>query len=250
MKQMILEKFMDFTNWVNAYRRRNFDMREEFPRLVQSESLKAQKVLEVGCNLRPINQKSDKFILHGLDPDDRINMEETKPVFHDFFKLTLEEFKTENTYDLIVLNMVYEHLEDNNKTIDILKSLLNENGKILICAPSNLHPFSIINQILPHDLKLKVLSTLLPWKSDVGVSIGWKSYYDKCNIVSLRKLLESKSMKINRSWFSFNGSEYFSFFPPLFLLIVLYEEILEALHANLFCATFMVEITNKTSKNR
>ncbi len=235
---------MSFTNVVNAYRRRNFDIRKEFDKIVIAESTIGSRILEVGCNLRPINKKSNSYVLDGLDPDARIDLELSKDFFNNFYKVGIEDFYSQEKYDVIVLNMVFEHLQDNNFTMEKLKSLLKKNGKILICAPSNLHPFSIINQILPHNLKLKVLSTFLPWKKDVGDTIGWRSYYDKCNIYSLMKLMQSKNLVISKSIFSFNASEYFSFFPPLFLLIVLYEEIMEFLKFNLLCATFIIEVKN------
>ncbi len=241
----MLKKFKNFADMVNSYRKVPYRFKE----IVKKEANSSARILEVGCNIRPILSNSNTFILDGLDPDTDIDLNEAEKKFNQFYNLKIEDFNSQNRYNLIVLDMVYEHLEDNNLTMDVLKNSLSENGKILIHAPSNLHPFSLLNQLLPDNLKLKLLNILRPW-SNPGTVTGWKSYYDKCNIISIKKLLHAKGLVIEQAGFRYNGSDYFAFFPPLFLLIVIYEELISMLGLSPLCSHFMLIIRKrKTDDN-
>ena len=48
----------------------------------------------------------------------------------------------------------------------------------------------------------------------------------------------------NNMTLTISSGQYFSFFPPLFLLIVLYEEIVRLLGIKLLCSDFWVEISH------
>ena len=132
------------------------------------------------------------IILHGIDPDQSINLKETKIKFEYFEVTDLESFETTEKYDLILLNMVMEHIKDNFGSFKKLKGLLSEKGIIVCRQPSNLHPFSILNRILSHDLKEIVLKTFLPW-SKKGAR-GWKSYYHKCNYIGFKNLCKKNHL--------------------------------------------------------
>ncbi len=233
----MLKHFKKFANWIDSKRAKGYDFRE----MVVQQATTSKRILEVGCNVRPINSKSDKYVLDGLDPDSSIQASDTNSIFDNFYNSTIEDLKSDKQYDLVVMNMVFEHIEDNNLTADKLKSLLSKNGKVMIHIPSNLHPFTIINQILPHNLKLKVLRTLRPW-AGVGVISGWRSYYHKCNIMSIRSLFKSKNMSVKSAYFRYRGSDYFAFFPPLFILIVLFEEFLSFFNVAILCSHLVVVV--------
>lgn len=235
----ILLQFKNFANKVNSYRKYHYNFSQE----VNDQAAGSKSILEVGCNLRPIIE-GKKFLdqIHdGLDPDSTINLKEAEQIFDHFYNLKIEELIPVRKYDLIVLDMVFEHLPNNKQTLEILKSALAENGKIFINVPSNLHPFSILNQLLPHGLKLKILKVLRPW-SNPGEITGWPSYYDKCNIISMKRLIQSEGLKLDRANFHYNAADYFAFFPPLYLLVVLYEEITDKLQLTPLCSHFMVVI--------
>ncbi len=231
----LLQLFKTFADFVNSYRKDTYSWKGT----VKQESTGVDSVLEVGCNIRPLLVNHSYSIHDGLDPDPTINQDDTRPIFTNFFNIKLEEFIPIYQYDLIILDMVFEHLEDNSVTIDILKKSLKENGKILIHAPSNLHPFSVLNQLIPYKLKTTLLKIFRPW-SHPGDITGWKSYYNKCNIISIEKLMKTKNMKIEKACFRYNGSDYFAFFPPFFLLVVLYEEIISFLKISFLSSHFML----------
>tara|TARA_B110000908_G_C10067260_1_gene363416 strand:- start:34 stop:765 length:732 start_codon:yes stop_codon:yes gene_type:complete len=240
----MIEKFKKFAEIINSYRKKRNRLKVELPILLKRYNV--INVLEVGSNLRPLCDESIRetysLNLHGIDPDSAIDKTMAKKRF-DYFEITdLEGYITENKYDLILLNMVMEHIEDNNISFKKLKGLLSDKGVIVSWQPSNLHPFSLLNQLLPHDFKEKVLRIFLPW-SKHGAR-GWRSYYHKCNYLGFKNLCKKNRLVINKAKFNYNASHYFSFFPPLFLLIVLYEEIVRLLGIKLLCSDFWVEISH------
>ena len=120
--------------------------------------------------------------------------------------------------------------------------MLSNEGVIVSWQPSNLHPFSVLNQLFSHDFKKKILRIFLPW-SKPGAR-GWRSYYHKCNYPGFKNLCRENNLVIKASKFNYNASHYFSFFPPLFLLVVIYEEIVRLLGIKLLCSDFWVEISH------
>jgi len=240
----MIKSFKKFADFVNSYRRKRQAPNEEINNILKNNT---RKVLEVGCNIRPLcNQKiieDYNIILHGIDPDQSIDFTKTKTKFEHFEITDLENFETIEKYDLILLSMVMEHIKDNNISFRKLAELLSEDGVIICHQPSNLHPFSILNRILSDSLKEKVLQILLPW-SKRGAR-GWKSYYHKCNYFGFKKLCEKNNLKIISEKFNYNASHYFSFFPPLFLTIVLYEEFIKLFKIKLLCSDFYLLISHK-----
>ena len=241
----MIRSFKKFADFVNNYREKRHTLNHEINNILKNNN--TQKVLEVGCNIRPLCKQEIieeyNIILHGIDPDQSIDLKETKTKFEHFEIIDLENFETIEKYDLILLNMVMEHIKDNNISFRKLSGLLSENGVIICHQPSNLHPFSILNRILPHDFKEKVLQILLPW-SKRGAR-GWESYYHKCNYFGFKKLCEKNNLKIVSEKFNYNASHYFSFFPPLFLIIVLYEAFIKLLKIKLLCSDFYLLISHK-----
>jgi SAM-dependent methyltransferase len=165
--------------------------------------------------------------------------------FEEFTITKLEDFKSKTKFDVVILNTVLEHTESNCKCFGVLKDLLKEDGVILSYQPSNLHPFSILNRLFSHGFKLKVLKILRPW-AEVGEITGWRSYYDNCNIMGFKKLCRRFNLSITDACFNYNGSDYFTFFPPLFVVIVIYEEFVKLLGLPILCSTFFVEIRHDT----
>lgn len=235
----MLRYFKRFSDYINSFRPKPF----EFKDIVKDKSMTLNNahILEVGCNIRPILVKSDHYKLHGLDPDESIDLSKADEKFDHFYLSTIQDLNSDKKYDLIVMNMVLEHIPDNNITFDVLKKHLTENGEIYAFQPSNVHPFSILNQIFSEKFKLRILKLLRPW-SKVGEITGWRSYYHKCNIFSLKRLLKNHNLKVREAKFGFNAADYFAFFPPLLILIVIYEEIIKLLKLNVLCANFLVII--------
>ena len=239
---MMINFFKKIADKVNSVRFKGYDFND----IVEKEISDLKKniiVLEIGCNTRPLIDKSiyKKITLHGIDVDDNIDLKNIKDNF-DYFKIiSIEDFKTSLRYDLIILDCVLEHVENNDIVFNKLSSLLKENGIILTNQPNSFHPFSIINRLLNQEIKIFILKKLRPW-SDVGSVTGWKSYYDKCSYSSFNKLSKDNNLKIIDAKFNYNASDYFVFFPPLFILIVIYEEFVRLFKFKKLCSNFSLKI--------
>lgn len=235
----ILKQCKKFADFVNSKRTYGFYFKE----IVTEEVKPGCVILDVGCNLRPLLNKHESYTLHGIDADTSIDMKMAYEIFDEFYIESFENFSANTKYDLIILRKVLEHFENNDLVFEQLKNILKEDGKIVAFTPSNLHPFSIINQIIPHKLKIVLLKKLMPWVKQGR--IGWKAYYDKCNIHAMSKLANKYGLKVTQSYFDYNSSSYFAFFPPIFILIVLYEEVIKKLNLKLLCATFVVQVEHQ-----
>jgi SAM-dependent methyltransferase len=240
----MLRYFKRFADFVNQYRIK-FDFKSDLNDFIKSYKNKQIKVLEIGCNISPTIDKKlyNNIKLYGIDPDksiDKINMIEHK-IFDQFDICSIDNYQTENKFDLIVMNMVFEHIENNDHTLQKVEYLLKSDGILVSQHPSNLHPYSLLNRMLNHNLKIMVIKLLRPW-SAVGKITGWKSYYDKCNIISLNNCCIKNNLKIWKGKFFWNGSDYFAFCPPIFLLIVFYEELCRILNIKLLCSHCIIYI--------
>ena len=242
----IFKKFADYINGFRVAHRVNF--KNYLYKILDSKKGENLKILEVGCNNRPLIDIKfyENIYLIGIDPDNTINSLEliNKKIVHEFDTCDFESYESHHNFDLIIMDMVFEHIENNEKSLEKVKSLLNPDGIFISHHPSNLHPYSIINRLLSHKFKIAILRLLRPW-SEVGIITGWKSYYDKCNIISLRQLCRKKQLEIFDGRFNWNGSDYFAFFPPIFILIVIYEEACRFLKIKSLCASYVVQIKHK-----
>jgi len=214
----------------------------------QLQNKKKLLVLEVGCNDRPLitaeQRKKFNIELHGIDPDDRINESRVQDNFESFFITDLQSFETQLKYDIIILQTVLEHISDNTIAFKKFAELLKDSGAVLSYQPSSWHPFSILNRLIPHNLKVFILRRLRS-NADVGTLTGWQSYYDKCEIGGFKQLSKSNDLLISDSFFYYNAAAYFAFFPPLYFLVVLYEEVIKVLNVERLAAGFWVKIEHK-----
>jgi hypothetical protein len=242
----MIKYFKLFSDFINSYREDGYDFDYEVNKRLITLKDKKIKVLEIGCNYRPLikKEKHKNIILHGIDPDNSISPEKTKDKFDKFTTSSIENFETNVKYDIIVIDMVLEHLKNNKVVFKKLSDLINDDGMILTNQPSNLHPFSILNRILNHKTKNLVLRILRPW-SEVGVITGWKSYYHYCNYYGFKQLSNNNNLIIKKGKFNYNASDYFAFFPPLFILIVIYEVLIKFFNFKLLCSNFFIEIRKK-----
>jgi len=234
--------FKKFGDFIDSKRELKYNFKKILSDFIGGKKI---KVLEIGSSDRPlINIKDYNIILHGLDPDLRLNKFKGGDVLHKFYNLSIEEFNSKEKYDLIYLNMVLEHVKDNTKVENKIYKLLKNNGYLMTNQPSNLHPFSIINRIVPNSFAKILIKYLQPWAL-VNIKSGYKAYYHKTNFNDLNKIYNKKKYIIDDYQIDYNGSDYFKFFPPLFLVIVVYEEILKFLGLKQFCARFWIRYKKK-----
>lgn len=126
--------------------------------------------LDVGCgwNICPSNRplsvhlRDRTKLLVGLDPSDNIDRNE---YVHQRVKARLEDYKTDQRFDLITLRMVAEHLDDPDSAVHALANLLKPLGRVMIYTVHKYTPAAILADLTPtkvHHVVKRVLWSTEP----------------------------------------------------------------------------------------
>jgi SAM-dependent methyltransferase len=113
--------------------------------------------LDVGCgrsvfpnNLQLSRQLADRCkLLVGIDPDAGVLRNE---FVHDRVQTTIENFETDQLFDLITMRMVAEHITQPSLVTQALARLVQPGGVIVIFTPYRWSPLSIAARLTPHRL--------------------------------------------------------------------------------------------------
>ena len=110
--------------------------------------------LEVGCgrSIFPSNPALAKKLssrcarLVGVDKSDNIA---DNPFVHAYQQVYLEDFKTDEVFDLITFRMVAEHVRETEKLATALTKLLAPGGRIVIYTVHRWSPVSVVAWLTP-----------------------------------------------------------------------------------------------------
>jgi len=110
--------------------------------------------LEVGCgrHIFPSNTPLAKELssrcarLVGVDESDNIA---DNPYIHAYQQVYLEDFKTDEVFDLITFRMVAEHVRETDKLAAALTRLLAPGGRIVIYTVHRWAPVSVVAWLTP-----------------------------------------------------------------------------------------------------
>lgn len=97
-------------------------------------------------------------LLVGVDPSE--NLAEN-PYVHERACCTIEEYKSEHTFDLATLRMVAEHIQAPEPAIESLGRLIKPGGKVVVFTPNRWSPASVAASLLPFRLHQPI--TRLLW---------------------------------------------------------------------------------------
>jgi 2-polyprenyl-3-methyl-5-hydroxy-6-metoxy-1,4-benzoquinol methylase len=125
--------------------------------------------LDVGCgrNLFPSNQRLAQILaercglLVGLDPDDTIDENQ---FVHRRVKSQITDYCSDQTFDVVTLRMVAEHLTDPGAAVSSLARLTRPGGKVVVLTINKVSPVSIAAMIIPHWLHHTIKRVL--WKTE------------------------------------------------------------------------------------
>ena len=126
--------------------------------------------LDVGCGrgLFPGNEPLGKLLssrarmLVGLDPSDNIDK---NTLVHERAKCLLEEYEPDQTFDLVSLRMVAEHIRDPKSAVAALGRLTRSGGRVVIYTVSKWSPASLAAALTPmavHHMAKRILWGGLP----------------------------------------------------------------------------------------
>lgn len=83
-------------------------------------------------------------LLVGLDPTDDLDENE---FVHQRAKTTVEDFRSEQRFDLATLNMVAEHLQDPHLAVASLARIIKPGGKVVIYTVNKWSPTSLVSRV-------------------------------------------------------------------------------------------------------
>lgn len=94
-------------------------------------------ILDIGCGTGYFLKEcqDNKWQVNGIEPDDNARKLAVQNLSQNI-KTSLFELENNKAYDVITMWHVLEHVHDLNKTLEKLKNLLKENGKIVIAVPN------------------------------------------------------------------------------------------------------------------
>ena len=125
--------------------------------------------LDVGCgryvfpnNINLARILADRCaLLVGVDPDETID---ENAVVHRRHKTSIENFRSDRTFDLITLRMVAEHFIDPEQVVKSLSQFTKPGGKVVVYTINRWSAVSIITWLTPFKLHHPI-KTLL-WESE------------------------------------------------------------------------------------
>ena len=143
--------------------------------------------------------------------------------------------------DLVVSRSVLEHVEDLEAFVVESKRVLKSNGYCVHVFSSKFAPFAVVNQLLPRSLSKKLLLYVRPEARGIA---GFPAYYNKCFYSSVKALFQKHGYEIVEIQLNYFQKAYFSFFVPLFLIMALYEMLLQSCRIKNLCAHILI-VTKK-----
>ncbi len=107
-------------------------------KLINSFSSKEKKLLDVGCGTGDFLQtaKQNKWIVSGIEPNEQARTIANKKTDNSVYEIEqLLKFEP-NTFDVITLWHVLEHLPNLDEHIAVFQKLLKPNGTLIIAVPN------------------------------------------------------------------------------------------------------------------
>jgi SAM-dependent methyltransferase len=99
-------------------------------------------------------------ILVGVDPDETVE----NPLVHVRARSTIEEFRSDRTFDLVTMRMVAEHIREPHRALASLARLTKPDGKVVVYTVNCWSPVSLAAWLAPFMLHHPVKGFL--WGTD------------------------------------------------------------------------------------
>ena len=130
----------------------------------------------------------------------------------------------DGTADLVVSRAVVEHLRDNAAFIRNCASVLRPGGISIHAFSGRFAPFALMNQLFPNRLTRRLIGYLHPYWREEG-NYGFPAFYDRCYFSAMQDLLKWNGFENAKFTLLYHQSIYFTFFFPLFALMLAYDTV-------------------------
>jgi len=118
---------------------RDSELHEESSKMIMQFAKKSDHILDIGCatgHLLYLLKKNNYRNLLGLDPAPKCKEVAQKIYNIKLVTANIDSFKSTKKFDFIILATVLEHLEELQKSMKKITSLLNDEGKVFISVPN------------------------------------------------------------------------------------------------------------------
>jgi 2-polyprenyl-3-methyl-5-hydroxy-6-metoxy-1,4-benzoquinol methylase len=154
--------------------------RDLLDRILSNYETRYSYVLDAGCGVGSnftILRKYSKNI-YGVDiSGDALDIC-SKKSYSSLIKTSVENFRVDIKFDLIVCLDVLEHIGDHVNAVRNLKNLLNKNGILIVSVPAHKFLWNI-NDVFSHHLRRYTLKDINKVMKMAGVRIIRSSYWNQ-----------------------------------------------------------------------
>jgi len=218
---------------------------DSYYRMINDKLDSKPSILEIGGGAHPsiLNRKNLNYTI--VDPDQAELIKAPNDVIK--MKGTVQEFKSDIKYDLIISRMVLEHVEDPDSFHASVLDLLKPNGKAIHFFAGRHSLPALVNRILPEfagDTILKLLKN-----RDLDQSPKYDAHYrrTKGHTKSQIEYFQDLGYSIE-SYSSFVGHKYLASLPIIGYLEKQYSKFLVKIDAKQL-ATVALIVLKKNSRN-
>lgn len=172
---------------------------------------KDKKVLDVGCGVGMFLAKFKKLKanVYGIDVDEE-KIKEAQKRFKNVAVASGEKLPyRKNSFDVVWLHEVIEHVDDDRKTIEECFRVLRPGGKLVIFAPNRLWPFETHGIFLNEKYRFGniPLVTYFPNKAYTALTPHVRNYFKKdiFNLINSVKGISYRKVAYQRIFPGFDG---------------------------------------------
>ena len=153
---------------------------------IQKLANKSKSWLEIGSGKNPDSKKLGGYFGFVVQSDIDCHKKEFDFVQADSHKLPFKD----NSFDLISLRFVVEHIKDIETAFSEFTRILKPCGHLLILTSNNLNPITALSRLIPYNLRKALISKLFHVSEDDCFPV-----YGKLNTP---KAFKSKRQKFNQ----------------------------------------------------
>jgi hypothetical protein len=190
-------------------------------------------VLEVGGIDRPMLTKGAGFGYDGVDIEGK---EECHRIYDNFFVCSIEK-PLGKSYGMIISMALLEHVCDNRASVRNMFDALLPGGTTHHYLPSARHPYAMCLRAIGPKWQKILIRHLRPAAVQ---RTGYPAFFDHCSIEKMRALfLETGFEEVDVKPF-YGANDYFAFFIPAWISIVLFEFVCRRLGWRYFASGFVI----------
>tara|TARA_B100001778_G_scaffold132237_1_gene108876 strand:- start:368 stop:1111 length:744 start_codon:yes stop_codon:yes gene_type:complete len=192
-----------------------------------------KSIIEVGGADRPIFEKNINYNYIGIDVDE---VHKDHISYDQIFIQSIED-RINLKGDMIISKCLLEHVKNNKKSIQNIYNMLSPYGISAHYVPSKYHPYSIILRLINHKIQNILIRHLRPHAEGTG----YQTFFNYCSPNEMKSLFKSVGFSQIEIIPYYKATDYFSFFLPLYYLILIYEEMIKFLKLrNLGCGFIII----------